>query len=153
MQRPNLSVAGRTSRIRFLFLYPHQIMWYPLTDILQKSVHPAKENVRRKWARADTSSMWTFIGCPMKVHKKAFMRVYERRRLRHALWSALKLNGLNKAGRRLPEAFPEGSSLMEPLVGSLQLHAAEDIENASIDDLIRDCQLMLTKIDEKRHKV
>jgi hypothetical protein len=129
-------------------------MWYPISDILEKkTAHPAKETLRRKWGEPDTPSMWTFITCPMSVQKKAHLRAYERRRLRHALAYALKLNGLGKNGQRHPRASPEEASSMEPLIGSLQLLAAKEIGNASIDDLIHDCQFMLAKINHSRQQV
>jgi hypothetical protein len=152
MLRPTLNVTGRTPRIRFNFVHPHQILYYPVTDILEKAVHPLKRTLREKWAKKDTSSMWTFVRCPMSVQKKAVKRAYERRRLRHALWAALKSNGLNKTGQRLPGA-PEEAWLMEPLVGSLQLVATHEMPNACVDDLIRDCKLMLAAIDKKRWEV
>jgi hypothetical protein len=154
MLRPTLNVAGITPRIRFMFVYPHQILSHPITDILEKNlVHPVKETLHRKWGEPDTSSMWTFIRCPMYVQKKAHLRAYERRRLRHALAYALKLNGLDKAGRRHSKASPEEASSMEPLIGSLRLLAAWHIGNASIDDLIHDCQSMLAQINDERRQV
>jgi hypothetical protein len=151
--RPPLNITGRTPRIRFNFVYPHQILYYPVTDILEKSVHPLKRTLQEKWSKKDTSSMWTFARCPMSVQKKAVKRAYERRRLRHALWVALKSNGLNKSGQRLSGVSPEEPSLMQPLVGSLQLIATHEVPKASVDDLISDCKLLLAVIDRKRGEV
>jgi hypothetical protein len=148
MLRPASNITGRTRRIRFLFVYPHRILYYPITEILEKSVHPLKRTLEEKWAKKDTSSLWTFARCPMGVQKKAVHRAYERRRLRNALWTALKSNGLNKVGQRLPGASPADAPLMDPLVGSLQLVATSDLPNASVEDLVRDCKYLLAVISK-----
>jgi hypothetical protein len=143
-------VSGATPLLRFQFVYPHQILWRSTTEILEKRVHPIKETLRKRWDEADTSLMWIFIRCPLHVHDKASFRVYQQRRLRHALSYALKLRGLNKAGQRLSNGSPGEGSLMEPLRGSLEVVAASEIGNASIDDLVRDCDSILVKISQKR---
>ncbi|KAF2669403.1 hypothetical protein BT63DRAFT_455389 [Microthyrium microscopicum] len=146
----NTRTGGHTRAIEWHFVYPHTLHRNTEMVIGKPDYHPLKLLLKRKWEEADRTTLWTFVYSSPKLHKKAVVRQYHSRRVKHAIIKALKERGMDRMGRPLElEEQPSGGELKPSITGTIHVFPQEKVLDLEFEDIVDDCGKLVDTILKK----
>jgi len=144
--RAQQRVNGTTQNFTYHFR-SEQTPFQALQVVLQKDeTHPMKTLFQMQWDARDRSALLIWVRSPGSLAPKASVRKYHCRRVRGALYEALRVKGMNQHGKPLDGNGKASPELESPMKGSLEITVRSGALDAPYLLLRDDCQKMLEKI-------
>jgi hypothetical protein len=139
-------VNGNTPNFTYHFA-SEQTPFQALQVVLHKDeTHPMKALFQMQWDARDRSALLIWVRSPGSLAPKASIRKYHCRRVRAALYEALRSKGMNQHGKPLDGNGKAQLELESPIKGSLEVTVRSSALDASYPSLREGCQKMLNKI-------
>jgi len=139
-------VNGKTPNFTYHF-GSEQTPFQALQVVLHKDeTHPMKTLFQMQWDARDRSALLIWVRSPGSLAPKASIRKYHCRRVRAALYEALRIKDMNQHGKPLDVNGKARLELESPIKGSLEVTVRSGVLDASYPLLREDCQKMLGKI-------
>jgi hypothetical protein len=145
-------ISGSCKAFSWTFNRTHT-MFLNTMGIMHRPLHPMRDLLEKRWNEADKTGLWIYVYSSTKVNRKAFIRAHHSRRIRFAIFDALKEIGLDKEGRQPLATGSEGlMSDIKPIVGSLSIYPKELVLMADYQDLVIAGRQLLSKIQNSSSK-
>jgi hypothetical protein len=139
-------VNGNTQNFWYHF-GSEQTPFQALQVVLHKDeTHPMKALFQMQWDARDRSALLIWVRSSGSLAPKASIRKYHCRRVRAALYEALRTRGMNQHGKPLDGNGKARLQLESPMKGSLEITVRSGALDASYPSLRESCQKMLDKI-------
>lgn len=132
--------GGFCQGFRWRFQYPHA-PHVQTEKILSRSINPLKRILEDRLAKADRSTLWTFVYSSPKLSKKAFIRKHHIKRLKRAVKVVLNKQGMDEKGRPMQSAGEKNTEAL--LLGTLQIQPSAELMHLTFATLVADSQNMI----------
>lgn len=113
-----------------------------------ETTNPLKALVRRKWDERDRSALLQWVHGPMSFDSHVVVRHHHARRVRHALFDALKAKGLDQRGKPLDDKGKAQKDAVSPINGSLDIRVRPGTATATNPELQRELHKAVDRILE-----